>query len=388
MFTIKTLNKISSKGLSLLDGERFTIDDDAAAPEGIILRSHKMHDMVLPEELLAVARAGAGVNNIPIDKCTDQGIVVFNTPGANANSVKELVLSAMLISTRRIVEGVTWSRSLAGDSDIEKTVEAGKKNYAGPEILGKKLTVIGLGAIGVMVANAASDLGMEVLGYDPYISVDAAWGLSSNVKRATSLESAVSNCDFVTIHVPLLDSTKNMINGDLIAKMKNGVRILNFARGGLVNDDDVVAALDAGKVERFITDFPNAVVAGHEKVIPFPHLGASTPEAEENCAVMASNQVSQYLSSGNIVNSVNFPRIEMEFSTNVRLSILNRNIPAMVGQITSILAKEKINISDMINKHRDDVACTIIDIDGDISAESLKKVEAIEGVIRARIIRK
>jgi D-3-phosphoglycerate dehydrogenase len=388
MFTIKTLNKISEKGLSLLNPAQVNLDDGAADPDGIILRSYKLHDMPLGKSLLAVARAGAGVNNIPIDTCTDQGIVVFNTPGANANSVKELVISGMLISSRKIVEGVSWSRTLAGDENVEKTVESGKNSFAGPEIMGKKLAVIGLGAIGVMVANAARDLGMEVVGFDPYISVESAWGLSANVKRAGSIEAAVADCDFITLHVPLTDSTKGMVNRDLIGKMKAGVRILNFARGPLVNDADILKALDSGAVARYITDFPNDALISHENVLPIPHLGASTPEAEENCAVMAARQISNFLTSGNIVNSVNFPRIEMEFTTCVRLQILNRNIPAMVGQITSILAEREINIADMINKHRGDVACTIIDIDGDISEESVKKVEEIEGVIRARVIRK
>ncbi|AHC13573.1 phosphoglycerate dehydrogenase [Salinispira pacifica] len=388
MFTIQTLNKISEKGLGLLDPERFAVKDDAAQPEGIILRSHKMHDMTLPESLLAVARAGAGVNNIPIESCTDKGIVVFNTPGANANSVKELVISGMLLSSRKIVEGVSWARNLKGESDVEKTVEKGKKDYAGPEIMGKTLGVIGLGAIGVMVANAAADLGMNVLGFDPYISVDSAWGLSAGVRRAKSLEAAVAECDFISIHVPLLESTKGMVDSSLISRMKDGVRILNFARGPLVNDADIITALESGKVAKYITDFPNAELLNQENVLPIPHLGASTPEAEENCAVMASRQLADYLSSGNIKNSVNFPSVEMEFSTDIRLVILNRNVPSMVGQITSVLADEKINISDMINKHRDEVAVTIIDVDGDISPEGVKRLEAIEGVIRARVIKK
>jgi D-3-phosphoglycerate dehydrogenase len=388
MFTIKTLNTISPKGLSRLEPGQFTIDDQAGDPDGIILRSYKMHDMEFGDSLLAVARAGAGVNNIPVERCTEKGIVVFNTPGANANSVKELVISGMLLSSRKIVEGVNWSRSLEGVGDVEKTVEGGKKDFAGPEIMGKKLAVIGLGAIGVMVANAANDLGMEVIGYDPYISVESAWGLRANVGRAASLESAVSDCDFISLHVPLMNNTRGMVNKKLISKMKPGVRILNFARGPLVDDDDILEALESGPVARYITDFPNERLVANPYVIPVPHLGASTPEAEENCAVMAASQISHYLLHGNIVNSVNFPRIQMEFSTNVRLLILNRNIPAMVGQITSILAERKINIADMINKHRGEVACTIIDIDGDISDESLKKVEEIEGVIRARVIRK
>lgn len=388
MYTIKTLNKISEKGLSLLDPAVCTIDDDTSNPDGIILRSFKMHDMELPDSLVAVARAGAGVNNIPLDKCSNSGIVVFNTPGANANSVKELVLSAMLISTRKIVEGVNWARTLADDSDAEKTVESGKKAFAGPEIMGKKLAVIGLGAIGVMVANAASSLGMDVVGFDPYISVASAWGLNSNIKRANSIEAAVAGCDFISVHVPLIDNTKAMVNADLIAKMKDGVRILNFARGPLVADDDILSALDAGKVSKYITDFPNQKLVANENVIPIPHLGASTPEAEENCAIMAANQISDYLQYGTIKNSVNYPTVDMEFNSDVRLVILNKNIPAMVGQITTILAEQKINISDMLNKHRNEVACTIIDIDGDISTESIRKVEEIEGVIRVRLIRR
>ncbi len=388
MFTIKTLNAISPKGLSLLEQDTFNLDDNAADPDGIILRSYKMHGMPINRGLLAVARAGAGVNNIPVDEYSNKGIVVFNTPGANANSVKELVISGMLLSSRKIIDGVNWTRELVGKDDVEKTVESGKKDYAGPEIMGKRLAVVGLGAIGVMVANAANDLGMEVIGFDPYISVESAWGLHANVKRAGSIEQAVGDCDFISLHVPLMDNTKGMINKGLISRMKKGVRILNFARGPLVNDSDIIEALRSGQISRYITDFPNEELLANDHVIPIPHLGASTPEAEENCAIMAAKQISNYLESGNIVNSVNFPRIEMEFTTTVRLLILNRNIPAMVGQITSILAEEKINIADMINKHRGDVACTIIDIDGDISDESLSRVENIEGVIRARVIRR
>ena len=386
MFTIKTLNTISQKGLSVFNDNNYQINNTVATPDAIVLRSAVIDSVF--DNLIAIARAGTGVNNIPVDTCTSQGIVVFNTPGANANSVKELVISGMLLSSRKIIEGMNWVRALAGPHNIEQAVEEGKKNFAGPEIMGKKLTVIGLGSIGAVVANTAVDLGMEVLGYDPYISVDSAWGLRAQIIRANTLEDAVSDCDFISLHIPLTDNTRNSINADLTKKMRKGVRILNFARGALVNDDDMIAALKSGQVARYITDFPSKKLLPQEHVLPTPHLGASTPEAEENCAIMAGNQLFRYLETGNITNSVNFPTIEMDFLSHTRLLILNKNIPAVVGQITSILASEKINISGMINKHRNEVAVTIINIDGEISEDSIRRVEGIDGIIRVRLIRK
>ncbi len=389
MFTIKTLNEISSQGLSLLPRDRFTISKDEENPDGIILRSFKMHGMDLPPGLKAVARAGAGTNNIPIDACSQKGIVVFNTPGANANSVKELVLTGMFISSRKITESIAWSQGLKGKgSEVPKLVESGKSNFAGPEILGKKLAVVGLGAIGVMVANAAVALGMEVLGYDPYISVESAWGLSRAVQRAGSLEGCIGDADFISLHVPLLDSTTEMVNASLLAKMRPGVRILNFARGELVDTPAILAALQGGRVSAYVIDFPTDELLGVDGVIPIPHLGASTPEAEENCAIMAANQLRNYLDLGNIKNSVNFPDCEMDFTTGLRLTISNRNIPNMVGQITTVLAQENINIADLLNRHRGDLAYNIIDLDGDISEVALDKVRSIEGIIGLRVIRR
>lgn len=387
MYTIQTLNEISDKGLSLLPKDRYQISSDATDPDGIILRSFKMHDMEMPESLKAVARAGAGVNNIPLDVCTQKGIVVFNTPGANANSVKELVLTGMLISSRKIHDSITWSQTLKGKgAEVGKLVEKGKKNFAGPEILGKRLAVVGLGAIGVMVANAAVALGMEVYGFDPYISVESAWGLSRAVKRANSLEACIADADFLTIHVPLLDSTKHMVNDALLNKAKSGLRLLNFARGELVDNQAVIRAIEAGTVSAYVTDFPSDELLGVEGVIPIPHLGASTPEAEENCAIMAAQELAMFLETGNIKNSVNFPDCQMDFTGNTRLLIANKNIPNMVGQITTILAEESINIADMINKHRGEVAYNIIDLDGSISDAALARIRSIEGILMTRVL--
>ncbi|NCN05351.1 MAG: phosphoglycerate dehydrogenase [Spirochaetales bacterium] len=388
MYTIQTLNEISDQGLSLLPKSDFVVTKDAPKPDGIILRSFKMHGMELPSSLKAIARAGAGTNNIPIDECSKKGIVVFNTPGANANSVKELVLTAMLISSRKITESITWSQTLKGKgTEVPKLVEEGKKQFIGPEILGKKLAVVGLGAIGVLVANAAVSLGMEVYGYDPYISVESAWGLSRAVQRATSLEGCIGEADFITLHVPLIPVTTGLINAKTLKKIKTGARLLNFARGELVEEAPVIDALKKGVLTAYVTDFPTDVLLGVEGVIPIPHLGASTPEAEENCAIMAANQLREYLRTGNIKNAVNFPNCEMDFANPVRLIIANRNIPNMVGQISTILAEEKINIAEMLNKHRGDIAYNIIDLDGDIQDGAVDRIAAVEGVIMTRVIR-
>jgi D-3-phosphoglycerate dehydrogenase len=388
MFKVQTLNNISEKGLALFPKELYEVGEKAANPEGILVRSFKMNDMELPASLLAIARAGAGVNNIPVDRCTEKGIIVFNTPGANANSVKELVVSALFLASRKLCDAITWAKSLRGKGDeVPKLIEKGKAQFVGPEIKGKKLGVIGLGAIGSMVANDAISLGMEVSGFDPYISVDAAWGLSSQVKRAKSLESLLSESDFVTLHIPLGDETKGMLNGKKFSLMKKGVTILNFARGELVASADLKKAIEGGIVECYVTDFPDDMLLGMEKVIPVPHLGASTPEAEENCALMAVKQLRAFLEKGNIVNSVNFPNCEMETTGATRIVIANKNIPKMINQITTALAEKKINIADMLNRHRDEAAYNIIDVEGSVNGDIVEKIKKIEGVLMVRLIR-
>ena len=387
MFKIQTLNKISTAGLQRFPMEHFEVASEFSEPDAILVRSAKMHDMELPSSLKAIARAGAGVNNIPIDKCTNSGIVVFNTPGANANAVKELVIAAMLISGRDIVGGVNWAKTLIGKGDeVPKLVEKGKSNFAGPELQGKTLGVIGLGAIGMLVANAAEALGMRVIGFDPYISIDSAWSLSKNVEKALSMDALLSESDYLSLHIPLLESTKGFIDKSKFAVMKKGIRIMNFARGGLVNREDLFEAIDGGIVAAFVTDFPDESLLKHEKVICIPHLGASTPESEANCAVMAVDQVMDFLINGNVKNSVNFPNISMPRNGRQRLIIANKNIPKMVGNITTVLAESNINIADMMNKHRDEIAYNIIDIDGEISEKDLDRIKAIDGVIMARIL--
>lgn len=388
MFKIRTLNNISPKGLDLLPKAQYSVGDAEENPDGILLRSFKMTEGDLNPNLKAIARAGAGVNNIPVDLCTGKGIVVFNTPGANANAVKELVLAGLLLSSRRVYQGINWSQSLKGKgTEVPALVEKGKADFTGPEILGKKLAVVGLGAIGVIAANAATDLGMEVIGFDPHISIESAWGLSRSVKRAKSLEGALADADYITIHVPLLPETKGVINAGLLSKMKNGVRILNFARGELVNNKDMLAAIKDGKVGAYVTDFPEEELLGIDQVIPVPHLGASTPEAEDNCAWMAADQLKNFLETGNIKNSVNFPNCELDFMRKTRIVLANKNVPNMVGQITTILAQEGINIAEMLNKGKGDVAYNIIDLDGDVSPKAIDKLKAIEGVIMVRIIK-
>jgi D-3-phosphoglycerate dehydrogenase len=389
MYKIQTLNKISPIGLDLFPRDAYEVASEIVNPEAVVVRSFNMLEMEIPASVLSIARAGAGVNNIPVDKCTDRGIVVFNTPGANANSVKELVLAGLLLSSRRLVPGIAWAKTLIGKGgEVGKLVEKGKSDFTGPEIKGKRLGVIGLGAIGVMVANDAVELGMEVVGYDPFISVAAAWKLSRGVGQAKGLESLFADCDYISLHVPLTDSTKNMINKERIAQMKRGVRVLNFSRGALVNDADIIEALGSGQVAAYVTDFPDETLLKQENVIAFPHLGASTPEAEDNCAVMAVNQTKEFLEFGNIRNSVNFPECEMDLRSPTRVVIANRNVPNMVGQITSLLAAEKINISGLLNRHKGDLAYNIIDVDGALSAEAVEKIRGIEGVIMARVIQR
>lgn len=388
MFKIQTLNKISSIGLDLLPRDNYEVANETSHPEGIILRSFKMHDMELPKTLKAIARAGAGTNNIPIEKCSEKGIVVFNTPGANANGVKELVLTGMLLSSRDIAGGIGWVQSIKDKGDeVSKLVEKEKSNFAGVELRGKKLGVVGLGAIGAMVANDALALGMEVAGYDPYISVEAAWGLSSDVKKASGLETLLSSVDYLSIHIPLLESTKGMFNKEKFAMMKDGIKIMNFARGGLVDNDDLLSALESKKVSAYVTDFPEAKLLGIKGIIPIPHLGASTAESEDNCAIMASRQVKNFLETGNIKNSVNFPNCELpEIAGEKRITIANKNIPNMISEITSLLADNNINIGDMLNKSKGELAYNIIDVDGDINEDIIGKLSAIKGVIMVRVI--
>lgn len=387
MFRIQTLNKISSQGLHRFPMDHYEIASEFSSPDAVIVRSAKMHDMEMPSSLKAIARAGAGVNNIPLDVCTKKGIVVFNTPGANANAVKELVVASLLLSSRNLVQGVNWAKTLIGEGDgVPKLVEKGKSNFVGPELYGKTLGVIGLGAIGMLVANAAQSLGMRVIGFDPYISVDSAWMLSKDVEKAISLDNLLSEADYLSLHIPLLDTTKGFINKSKFDIMKDGVRIMNFARGGLVDVNDLFAAFESGKVATFVTDFPDEELLKHEQVVGIPHLGASTPESESNCAVMAVDQLKDFLENGNIKNSVNFPNTGMPRNGGYRLIIANKNIPRMVGNITSVLADEEINIADMLNKHRGDIAYNIIDIDGEISDEQVQKIRDIDGIIMVRLI--
>jgi len=387
MFDILTLNKIAACGLDQLDSAKYAITDDATKDaDGIILRSFAMHDMELPKSLKAVARAGAGTNNIPIDKCSEKGIVVFNTPGANANAVKELVLAGLFLASRDVVGGINWASTLTGD-DVAKQVEKGKSNFAGTEVQGKTLGVIGLGAIGVLVANAARHFGMNVIGYDPYLSVDAAWKLSHHIKKAKSVDEVYAEADYITIHVPLTDDTKRSINKDTIAKMKDGVKILNFARGELVDNDAIKAALASGKVSSYVVDFPCADVLNEKGIIAIPHLGASTAESEDNCAVMAAQEIASYLETGDILNSVNFPNCSLPMSGKGRICILHKNVPAMLTQFTNLFAETKHNIADLINKSKKDLAYTIINTDDLITDDIVDKLNAIDGVLRVRVIK-
>lgn len=384
MFNILTLNKIAKCGLDQLNDNYKITDDANVDADGIILRSFKMHDMELPESLKAVARAGAGTNNIPIDKCSEKGIVVFNTPGANANAVKELVIAGMLLASRDVIGGVAWANTLTGD-DVDKQVEKGKSNFAGCEIKGKTLGIIGLGAIGILVANAAYALGMEVIGYDPYLSVDSALKLSRHVKKANSPEEVYAAADYITIHVPLMDSTRNTINAETIAQMKDGVIILNFARGGLVNNADIKKALADGKVAKYVVDFADSETVNQPGIINIPHLGASTAESEDNCAVMAAQELADYLENGNILNSVNFPNCSLPEDNIGRIAIAHKNIPNVIAKFTEALSS--VNISDMINKSNGELAYTIINTDHAIPADAIEKLNQIDAVIRVRVIK-
>lgn len=385
MFNILTLNKIAAIGLNNFD-DKYTIKDDIANPDGVVLRSFAMHDMEVPETLLAVARAGAGTNNIPVDAYKEKGIVVFNTPGANANAVKELTVAGLLLASRDILGATDWAKTLKSEGDaVEKLVEKGKGAFAGPEIKGKTLGVVGLGAIGIMVANAAESLGMKVMGYDPYISVNAAWNVSSSVTYVKDINDLLKASDYITLHLPLTPDTTKMLSKDQFAIMKDGVRILNFSRNKLVDNEAMLSALESGKVAKYVTDFPDASLIDVKNVVAIPHLGASTPESEDNCAVMACQQLKDYLENGNILNSVNYPNCSMARESDVRVCVLHKNIPNMISSITSKVADSGINIANMISKNKGDFAYTILDIDAE--NDGLKAdIEGIDGVVRVRIL--
>ena len=387
MYNVKCLNPIAKIGTDgFTDAYQFT--DDVNDADAVLVRSASMHEIEPSDKLLAVARAGAGVNNIPIEKYAEEGVVVFNTPGANSNGVKELVLAGMLLASRDIIGGSNWVLDNKADADIAKTAEKEKKNFAGTEIEGKKLGVIGLGAIGAKVANAATHLGMEVYGYDPYVSIDAAWSLSRSIKHITNVNDIYADCDFITIHVPLLDSTKGMIGAEAISQMKDGVVILNFARDILCDEDAVLAGIESGKIHRYVTDFANPKVAGKAGVICTPHLGASTEESEDNCAVMAVKEIRDFIENGNVVNSVNYPRCEAGVcQTASRITVCHKNIPNMLTQFTGIFAKEGINVPEMVSKSKGDFAYTIIDADAPATDGIVEALKAIEGVVRVRVVK-
>ena len=389
--TIKTLNAIAECGLNVFDKDHYKINNDSENPDAIVLRSFNMHSMEFENQLKAIARAGAGVNNIPVDKCTEQGIVVFNTPGANANAVKELVLTTLMASSRNLFAGISWTKTLVGEGEqVPKLVEAGKKQFVGKEIKGKTLGVIGLGAIGANVANDALQLDMDVIGFDPFISVNTAWNLSRNVERAMTIEQLFANSDYITVHVPLTDDTRGMFNKETFSIMKDGVHILNFSRGELVNEQDMAVALESGKVGKYITDFPNETVLNMKNVIAIPHLGASTTESEENCAIMATRQVKAFLETGNIKNSVNFPNVTLPYNGKRRLTVFHKNVPNMVSQFTTALSTYNLNIADMVNRSRGDYAYTMIDIDNEINGDIVpsleKNIQKIEGTVTVRVI--
>lgn len=386
MYKYHCLNPISHVGLDRFTGE-YEATAEMKEADAVLVRSAAMHDIELPKNLKAIARVGAGVNNIPLDRCAEEGIVVFNTPGANANGVKELVIAGLLLASRDIVGGIQWVQEYEEDGNIAKQAEKQKKAFAGHEIQGKKLGVIGLGAIGVLVANAATHLGMDVYGYDPYISVDGAWQLSRNIHHAQTVDELYKECDYITIHVPAMESTKGMINKDAIGLMKENVVVLNFARDVLVNEEDMVDALISGKVKRYVTDFPNDTIAGVKGAIVIPHLGASTEESEDNCAKMAVREVMDFLENGNIKNSVNYPDCDMGVHIEgTRITVLHRNVPNMIGQFTALLAEENVNITNMTNKSRGAYAYTMIDTDTQISKEMIQKLNNINEILNVRII--
>ena len=386
MFNIKTYNKISKIGLNEFDTTKYSIADDIENPVGAIVRSASLIDEKFDSSLLAIARAGAGTNNIPCERCAQEGIVVFNTPGANANAVKELVLAGLFLGSRKVAAAIDWTKTLKGKGDeVGKLVEKGKSSFVGPEITGKSLGVIGLGAIGVLVANAAEKLGMKVYGYDPYLSIKSAWSLSSATVYCKEVEEIFEKCDYITLHIPATPDTKNFINKDTIAKMRDGVRILNFARGNLVNTTDLIAALESGKVASYVCDFPSDDIIGVEGVTAIPHLGASTPESEENCAYMAATQLIEYIENGNIVNSVNLPNTSMPRSGVARICVIHKNVPGIISAITTVLADHGVNVSNMLNNSKGDFAYTLLDTDH--SADGLAElIEKVDGIIRVRVI--
>ncbi len=386
MYNVKLLNKIAAVGTDNLDPALYNIGENVEAPDAIMVRSAVMHEMEFGPELLCIARAGAGVNNIPVDRCAKEGIVVFNTPGANANGVKELTLCAILLAARKITAGVEWAKTLQGNPDAAKAVEKGKSAFGGTEVRGKTLGVVGLGAIGGMVANAAVHLGMNVLGYDPYLSVEAAWNLSHNVERAAGYEDIFKKADYITLHIPATPTTKNIINAASIATMKDGVKIINLARADLVNAEDLKAALASGKVSAYVTDFPTPEVIGVDGVIAIPHLGASTEESEDNCAVMAARELDQYVRYGNIKNSVNFPNVNIPYTGAARVCLFHDNIPDMIAQISGAFSSEGVNIENLIDQAKGDNAYTVIEINGKVPAAVVEKLNAINGVNRVRVI--
>ena len=388
MFKIKTMNKIAPVGLERLSADSYTVGDGVENEDAILVRSAKLHDYEFPASLWAIARAGAGVNNIPIERCSEAGVVVFNTPGANANAVKELVLCAMLLASRDIIGGAQWVREQAGvpGVDIPAAVEKGKSAFVGPELYRKTLGVVGLGAIGALVANIGLSLGMDVYGYDPYLSVDAALRLDRHIKVVKELDTLVANSDYISLHLPYTEATRDTINAAAIAKMKDGVRIINMARGGLVNNADMISALKAGKAARYVTDFPDNEITLAEGVVAIPHLGASTPESEDNCAVMAANQLRDFLENGNIKNSVNFPNVIMERSGVQRLCVIHRNVPAVIAQITTQLGADGVNVENMTNKSKGEYAYTMVDAGSRVEAETIEDIRRVPGVIRMRVI--
>lgn len=387
VYQIKTLNAISPKGLERLSPSLFAIDTEDAAPHGILVRSASMHDKPLPESLLAIARAGAGTNNIPVDACSEAGIAVFNTPGANANAVKELVLGGLVLAGRRVSEGIAWAKTLAGQGDaVAKLVEKGKGQFAGPELAGKKLGVVGLGAIGVRVANMATHLGMEVLGYDPYLSIENAWSLSHSVRHCVDLGDLAAQSDFITLHLPVTAETKGFVNESLIGRMKHGVRILNFARGELVQTEAMLAALAAGRVGCYVTDFPSDAFLGAQGAVCLPHLGASTPESEENCARMAADAMREYLLNGNILHSVNLPDVSMPRAGASRLCAIHRNVPGSIAAITDVAGKAGLNIENLVNKSRGNYAYTMLDVDGRADDAIAARMTELPAVIRVRVV--
>ena len=388
MYRIKTMNKISPVGLAELDKAYFQVADDVENPDGILVRSAALHDMEFPQALRAIARAGAGTNNIPLDRCTEAGIVVFNTPGANANAVKELVIAAMLVASRDLMGGAAWVREQAQTDgvDVAAAVEKGKAAFVGPELYRKTLGVIGLGAIGALVCNVALSLGMEVYGYDPFLSVDSALRLDRHVHVVKNVDELYKNSDYITIHVPYNKDTRDTINAESIGRMKGGVRVINLARGELVNDDDMIAALETGRVSCYVTDFPNNKITLAKHVVAIPHLGASSPESEENCAVMAARELRDYLENGNITNSVNMPAVSMERSGEARICIIHRNVPAMLSNLTAVLSKEGVNIENMTNKARGDVAYTMVDINSRVSDQLKAELRGVDNVLRVRVL--